>query len=152
MDNMDKQIISLLQKDGRQSSRDLANQLPASAATIRRRLRTLLQSGAIRIRATVDPNQVGYGIQAIIAFDVEHAELDAVIEKLAEHPEIEWTATTTGRFDIIAFALLRSTSELSAFMQGGITRLKGVKNTETFICLTVKKGHYFAAVEPLTEL
>ncbi len=143
MDDLDKQIASLLQQDGRQSSHMLAKQLHVSSATIRRRLKNLLQSGTIRIVAALDPVQAGYSLQALVAFDVEHSELNNVTDKLAEHPEVKWVVTTTGRFDVMAFAVLSSPSELSEFMQGEITRIKGVKDTETFICLTVKKGHYF---------
>ncbi len=143
MDNLDKQIVSLLQQDARQSSQNLSKQLHVSSATIRRRLKNLLQNGTIRIVAAIDPAKVGYSLRALVAFDVEHSELKTVTDKLAEHPDVKWVATTTGRFDVMAFVALTSPEELSEFMQGEITRIKGVKDTETFICLTVKKGHYF---------
>ncbi|MFC1995573.1 Lrp/AsnC family transcriptional regulator [Chloroflexota bacterium] len=145
MDDLNNQIVALLQKDGRQSSKALAKQLYVSSATIRRRLRGLLSSGKIRIIAAIEPSQFGYNLEAVVAFDVEHSELNSVTKKLAERPEIRWVATTAGRYDVMAFATLQSPAELSELMQGELTRIKGVKDTETFICLTIKKGQYLTS-------
>ena len=61
---------------------------------------------------------------------------------LAQRPEIGWVSTTTGRFDILALARFASTDELSDFVEKKVTRIEGVNNSETFICLRIGKGRY----------
>ena len=141
-DSLDVKLIQLLEKDARQSSETLAKQLKVSSATIRRRIKKLIQSGVLRIVALVDPQKVGFPLMAIIAFDIAHEKLDSVIQMLADRPEVKYASTTTGRFDILTLAQFRSTEELSDFVQKELSNIEGLRDTETFVCLRVKKGRY----------
>ncbi len=135
MDLLDKQLIELLEEDARKSSDIIARKLKVSPATVRRRIRKLIQDGTMRIAAIVDPAKVGLPLAAILAIDVDHEKLESVIENLAKQPEINWFSTTTGRFDIIALARFPSTDALSQFVQKRLTKIEGVKDSETFVCL-----------------
>ena len=143
-DSLDGRLIKLLQKDAGQSSEVLAKQLKVSAATVRRRIRQLIKNKVIRIAAIADPGKVGLPLAVIIAVDVFHDKLDSVMQTLANQPEILWTSTTTGRFDIIALTRFPSTDELSTFLQNEMPRIEGIRDTETFICLNLesKETHY----------
>ena len=142
MDSLDKNLIELLARDARQSSEALAKQLNVSPATIRRRINKLIQSGVVRIVAVGDPNKIGFPLAAVICFDVAHEKLDSVMEMLANRREVRWVSSSTGRFDIIALARFHSTDELSDFMQKEMAHVEGLRNSETFVCLHVKKGRY----------
>ncbi len=144
IDSLDIKLIQLLGQDARQPSERLAKQLNVSPATVRRRVRKLLKSRVLRIIGEVDPAKVGYRVTAVIAFDVAHEKLDSVTEMLDNSQEIRWLSTTTGRFDIIALAQFSSTDELSNFVQKELSHVKGVRDSETFVCLQVKKGRYTA--------
>ena len=98
---MDHQLLRLLGQDARQNSETLARQLNISSATVRRRLRKLIRSGSLHIVGVVDPARFGLPLTAIIALDVAHEKLKAVMEVLVDRSEITWISTTTGRFDII---------------------------------------------------
>ena len=115
-DSMDKQLVRLLGQDARQNSEILAKQLNVSSATVRRKLRKLIQSGALHIVGVVDPAKFGLPLAAIIALDVAHEKLKTVLELLAKRSEITWVLTTTGRFDIIARGRFASTDDLSDFL------------------------------------
>ena len=144
IDSLDERLIKLLQEDAGQSSDVLAEQLKVSAATIRRRIRRLINSNIIRIGAVVDPGKVGLPLAAVIAIDVAHDKLDSAIQKLTHRPEVIWVSTTTGRFDIIALARFSSTDGLSKFVQNEMAKIEGVKDSETFVCLHMesKRTHY----------
>ncbi|MDO9065758.1 MAG: Lrp/AsnC family transcriptional regulator [Chloroflexota bacterium] len=142
IDSIDKPLIQLLGGDALQSSEVLAKQLNVSAATVRRRIRRLIKDGTLRIVAVVDPNKVGLPLAALLALDVPYEQLDMVTDALAEHPDVKWVSTTTGRFNIMAMVRSSSTDDLATFMQKELPRLEGVKNSETLICLRVKKGQY----------
>ena len=140
IDSIDKQLLILIGQDARQNSETLAKQLNLSSATVRRKLRKLIQNGSLNIVGVVDPANFGLPLTAIIALDVTHEKLKAAMEVLAKRPEITWISTTTGRFDIIARGRFASTDDLSKFLIDQLTDIEGVKNSETFICLDVKKG------------
>lgn len=142
LDSIDKQLLVLMGKDARQSSEELARHLNVSAATIRRRLRRLIKNGVLRIVGVADPAMVGQGLGVVINLDVEHRQVNAVMEWLIERTEIKWAATTTGRFDIIAIARFESTDHLARFFTEDLTSLEGIKDTETLVSLDVKKGRY----------
>ena len=142
IDSTDKRLVQLLGQDARQSSETLAKQLNLSAATVRRKLRKLIRSDALHIVGLIDPNKFGVPLAVIIGLDIDHDKLELAIEALAKKPEIIWISPTTGRFDIIALARFPSTERLSDFTIKELVQIEGVRNSETFIALDVKKGRY----------
>ena len=148
IDSLDEQLVKLLGQDARQSSASLARKLKVSAATVRRRLRRLTQSGLLRVVGLVDPAEFGLPLVAVISLDVAQDKLESAINVLVNRPEIRWVSATTGRFDIIALARFPSTENLFEFLTKHLANMEGVKDSETFICYDVKKGSYV----PLTEL
>jgi Lrp/AsnC family transcriptional regulator for asnA, asnC and gidA len=140
MDSLDTQLIQLLGQDAHQNSKTLAKQLDTSSATVRRRVKKLLQSGILHVIGVVDPSEVGLSVNAIIAFKVAHDNMKSILDTLVSWREITWVATTTGRFDILARGRFTSNSELSKFLTEQLSMIKGVISSETFICMDVKKG------------
>ena len=102
IDSIDRSLIQLLQENARQSSEVLSKQLGVSAASVRRRTGALIQKKIIRIVARPDPTKIGYNIMAITALDLDHKELQSVLEALNSRPEVLFLTVTTGRFDAIA--------------------------------------------------
>jgi len=60
LDAVDRQIISLLQQDGRTSNVEVASQVGVSEATVRKRLDRLLDEGVVRITAVPNATKVGF--------------------------------------------------------------------------------------------
>ena len=140
IDSVDEQIVRLLGQDARQNSKTLAKQLNLSAATVRRRLRKLIRSDLLRIVGVVDPTSFGFPLIAVITLDVAHDKIKLALEALSKRPEVRFVSTITGQYDVIAIARFRSTELLSEFVTKEMGKLEGVKDSETFICLEVKKG------------
>ncbi|MFC2043936.1 Lrp/AsnC family transcriptional regulator [Chloroflexota bacterium] len=141
-ESIDEQLARLLGENAQQNSETLAKKLNVSAATIRRRLKRLIKGGLLRIVGVIDPTKFGLPIAAVIALDVSFDKLQSVIDALAKQPEIKWVSITTGRFDIIAVARFRSTDCLPDFVKKVLAKMDGVKDSETFVCLDVRKGRY----------
>ncbi len=148
IDSVDEQIVRLLGQDARQNSETLAKQLNLSAATVRRRLRKLIGNDLLRIVGVVDPASFGFPLIVTITLDVAHDKMRLAMEELAKRPEVIFVSTITGRYDIIVIARFRSTECLSEFVTKELAKLEGVRDSETFVCLEVKKGPR----TPLTEL
>ena len=142
LDSVDEQLIRLVQWDGRQSSEKLAKSLNVSATTVRRRLRTLIRGGVLRIAALADVQKAGFPFVTLITLDVEHGKVETAAELLAAHQRVTWVSITTGRFNIVGLGVFRSAEELSSFLQTELPKMQGIRNVETLVCLDVKKGHY----------
>lgn len=141
IDSVDEQLLQALRKDGRQSSKAISHTVHISPATIRRRIGRLVENDVIRIVPVVDPAKLGRSLAANIFLDVEREKVDAVAQTLSEMPEIKWIAVTTGRFNILALGFFGSTDELYDFLQRRAAG-EGVRASETFICLRIKKGRF----------
>lgn len=140
-DALDERIITLLGNDARQSSKVLAKQLNVSAATVRRRVGRLIRDGILHYVAAIDSVKASYSTVVVLALDVDRTKMKLVTEILVRLPEIKWVATTTGRFDVLATAYLTAGSNLSDFLEKQIGSIEGIKDSETFVCLDVRKGH-----------
>ncbi len=141
-DSFDKQLISLMGQDAKQSSEALAKKLKVSSATVRRRLRKLTRNDLLHVVGVVDPANFGLPLAAMIALDVDHDRLESAMDELVNRPEIKWVSTTTGRFDIVAVARFPSTDSLSDFLTDQLGKIEGVRDSETLVCLEIKKGRY----------
>ena len=134
LNGIDERIIHLLKKDATQNSEALAKHLNVSSSTVRRRIKKLMQSGVLRISASVDPTKVGLHLAVVLALDIVHDKLNQAEKKLADETQVEWVSKTTGRFDLIAFARFSSVAHLSTFLSSNLSRIDGIRNSETFIC------------------
>ncbi|MCS7206727.1 MAG: Lrp/AsnC family transcriptional regulator [Dehalococcoidia bacterium] len=139
MDDLDRKIITILQSDGRASNAYIARQVGVSEGTVRRRLKRLVKEGFIRVVAFPQPDKIGYQTEAIVGVQVDPDKLDEVAEKLAQLKEVQWTASTTGAFDVMLWVTLPSPDELGTFLRTKIGAVPGVRRTETFVALSVKK-------------
>jgi len=148
LDEIDRKLILLLSDNALQSSRVLADKLNVSPATVRRRLKKLLERKMLRIvGAIADPRTIGMHLAVLIAFDVALDKVDAVAARLSSDIRVTWLSTTTGRYDIMALVRFASTEELNRFLNAELSTVEGVTNSETFICLDVKKVRYM----PITD-
>ena len=67
MDGLNREILSLLQEDGRMSTTELAARVGLSLSACHRRVKELERSGALRgYRAVLDPEAVGLTFEAIV--------------------------------------------------------------------------------------
>ena len=151
LDPTDLQIVKMLCEDGQQDSEALSKKLHLSAATVRRRVKRLMESGTLRIVAVVDPAKFGLHLTAVLAFDVAHDRMVSVVEALSQRPEIRWVSATTGRYDILAQARFESNEKLAEFVQNELPKIEGVRDCETFMCLEPKRRFgNFVTMYPIT--
>jgi DNA-binding Lrp family transcriptional regulator len=145
-DEFDFKLAQIIGRDARQSSEEIAKQLNVNSATVRRRLKNLIDNGYLHIVGVVDPVDFGLPVAVILGLDVDNDQLDAVLRLLLDQPEIKWAAITTGRFDITAIGRFPSIAELAVFITKQLGHVKGLRNTETSICLNVEKGRTIASI------
>ena len=142
MDELDTKIIEILQKDGRASNAGIARQVGVSEGTVRRRLKRLIQDEYIRVVALPDPRKMGFESEALIGVQVEPDKVDQVADAISKLDEVNWVAITTGSFDIFVWAILPSAEDLGIFLRTKLGTIPGVRRTETFVNLAIKKRGY----------
>jgi Lrp/AsnC family transcriptional regulator for asnA, asnC and gidA len=142
LDRLDQRIVARLQADGRSSYREMARSFGVSEATIRWRVRRLLDSGLLTIVAIANPFQIGYKVVASIFMRITPGLLQHVIDEVVEWPEVLWAASCTGRADLYIHVACREHEDLWELLGARIPALGGIIETETLIELKVHKLHY----------
>ena len=145
MDELDTRIIEILQNDGRASNAGIARTVGVSEGTVRRRLKRLIQGEYIRVVAVTDPAKMGSVSEGLIGLQADLDKIDSVADELAKLEETSWVTITTGAYDIFAWATLESAEALGIFLRTRVATIPGVRRTETFVNLAVKKRGYGVA-------
>src|SRR5689334_736449 len=103
MEELDRQIVQLLVKDGRMSFTDLGKSTGLSTSAVHQRVRRLEQRGVIRgYAAVIDPEAVGLPLTAFVSVTpLDQAAPDDVPDRLAELPEIEACHSVAGEENYI---------------------------------------------------
>lgn len=139
--NLSQKILSLLQEDGRQSVRELAEKLGVSATTIAKRLDQLQEDGILRgVTADIDYEKFGYSYLAITRFKIQGDEFSNVIELLDQFPQLTEIYEITGNYDILAIGHYRDRSDMNKVVKR-LQEHKGVLESNTSMVLNVLKEH-----------
>jgi Lrp/AsnC family transcriptional regulator for asnA, asnC and gidA len=139
LDDLDFQVLSCLQKDGRMSFTDIAEDLKVSVGTIRTRVNKLIEDGTVNIVGRVNPDKVGFRSYAHIAVFVRPATLkEKVAHQIAAFKEVSFLAMTSGDYDLEVDVMCRDNEHLVEFVNE-ISKIEGVNQTKTTIYFKVYK-------------
>ncbi|MGY1591189.1 Lrp/AsnC family transcriptional regulator [Geodermatophilus sp. SYSU D00708] len=143
--DVDKQIVSGLNADGRVAFATIGNELGMSESQVRKRVNRLVESGVVRITALADPRSLGFGVQAWVAIGVRPGHrVEELADALTRLPSIAYVVATAGRFDLFAEVVCRDAHELMRLVDLEVRSLSGVSHTELLICLDL----YYRPVQP----
>ncbi|WP_286120291.1 Lrp/AsnC family transcriptional regulator [Zhihengliuella sp. ISTPL4] len=141
LDALDARIAEALGTDGRLGWQQLAVQCEASPVTVRRRTEAMLASGALRMRAVVDPETVGLPVNAFVSLSVNPTQLGRVGEMLAQHPSVLMISATTGDRNLCGEVALASDAALYEFISATIGGLPGLQHADVAVALrSVKRA------------
>jgi DNA-binding Lrp family transcriptional regulator len=139
VDEIDRQLISILRNDARTSVASLAKALRVSRGTVQNRMARLEADGTIasytiRLKPAVEEHR----IRALMTVAVEGNRVDAVIKALRGDPAVTTLHSTNGRWDIVVE--LRADS-LEAFdrVLARIRLVEGISQSETSLLLSTFK-------------
>lgn len=142
LDDLDNEIVRLLTKDGRMPIGEMANQLKVTAPTIRSRIKTLEEKGFFKVFGLVDPSQHKGMITAIVAMSIHsNGQMDKIMEKISQLPNVAWAGVVAGRYDIIAEVVcVGGKDELYQFTTETILKIGNVVRSETFIIMKSRQN------------
>ncbi|CAG6391629.1 Lrp/AsnC family transcriptional regulator [Streptomyces cocklensis] len=141
IDAVSKAIIEQLQEDGRRPYAAIGKAVGLSEAAVRQRVQKLLDQGVMQIVAVTDPLTVGFRRQAMVGITVE-GDIDPVAEALAALDEVEYVVITAGSFDLLAEIVCEDDDHLLELINKRIRALPGVRSTESFVYLKLRKQTY----------
>ena len=129
LDDVGKAIVEQLQEDGRRPYATIARAVGLSEAAVRQRVARLQEAGVIQIVAVTDPLQLGFRRQAMVGVRVDGDLVDYVV-------------ITAGSFDVLVEAVCEDDDHLLELVGRRIRGLPGVRSTETFVYMKLRKQHY----------
>nr|WSY50332.1 Lrp/AsnC family transcriptional regulator [Streptomyces sp. NBC_00886] len=126
----DEPLVAALERDGRATYPELQRATGRSESAVKRRLATLLDSGAVYIDAEFDTEVFGYTSAAVLWITATPAALHSVGEALATHDEIAYASATAGTSNVVATAVVKNTAGLYDYLSGPLGHLDGVRHVE----------------------
>lgn len=140
LDPLDRRLIHALQANGRATFDDLAKAAETSTSSAANRVRRLIQEGSIHVGAMAGRHAQSHTIAMGAGLNVNGSALP-LLEKLCELPNVEFAATTLGRFDAVVTFSADSLGGLSQTL-ANIRGHSAVTSVETWIHLETLREEY----------
>ena len=141
LDDVSKAIIEQLQQDGRRPYSAIGKAVGLSEAAVRQRVQRLQETGVMQIVAVTDPLSVGFPRAAMIGVRVE-GDLEEVADALEALSEVDYVVITAGSFDILVEVVCEDDDHLLDVINRQIRAIPGVRHTESFVYLKLRKQIY----------
>ena len=137
IDSLDKEILTLLQSDGRMSNVDMARKVGRAPSAVLERVRKLERGGYIKgFEAILDPKALGFGLTAFTQVQVSEAvgsfDTGQQLAGVSGVLEVHYTA---GEDSYLIKVRTQDTDSLQQIL-AEIGAIDGVRDTKTTIVLT----------------
>jgi Lrp/AsnC family transcriptional regulator for asnA, asnC and gidA len=142
LDRLDREIIRLLQYDGRMPFTQIAEKVDVSEGTVRRRVTQLIESGIMQTDGVVEPQYLGWGSAAMVGVSVEVGKTDEVADRIAEFPEVSYLFLASGEFDLFVEVYCKDREHFVDFLNNKLHHIPGIVSTRTFMILKMYKLSY----------
>lgn len=139
LDSIDQRILAVLQKQGRISNADLADQINLSASACHRRVQHLEAAGYIRdYVALVDPRKVGRQTTVFVEITLS-GQTDDVLEAfekaVARVPDVLECHLMAGSADYMLKVVARDTEDFASIHRRSLATLPGVQGMRSNFAL-----------------
>jgi DNA-binding Lrp family transcriptional regulator len=139
LDRFDKLILRALQRDGRMSNKQLAQQVHLSESACLRRVRALEESGMIdRYVAMLSQARAGMPGNVLVHIGLhreEQSELAAFEKAVQEIPEVMECYLMTGEFDYLLRVVVVDMADFERIHKDELTRLPGVARVNSSVAI-----------------
>ncbi|WP_325479625.1 Lrp/AsnC family transcriptional regulator [Piscinibacter sp.] len=143
LDTLDRQILSLYQRDTRVPGEQIGAQVGLSAAAVQRRLKRLRESGVIVAEtASLDCRSLGLGVTAIEQVDLvdESARATrAFRDKVTARIEVQQCYGVAGAMDYVLVVIVPDLAAYEAFCEACLLHDANVRSFTTQIVLDAAK-------------
>ncbi len=141
IEGLNRQIVAMLQEDGRASFSSIAQQLGVSEATVRTRVARMRQANLIHFITVVNPLALGYSAWAMLGIRVAHGvSADEVARYFRDCPEVVYAMRVAGRFDLLAEIVCEAPDDLREFLDTHCYGSQQVASVEPMVGLGLYKS------------
>jgi len=139
IEELDRKILNVLNKDARMSFRRIAKELKISPTTLYNKVKKLEKSGVLKgYIPLIDTKSVGYDLMAIISLRVRQ-EKDVEVQKaIAKFPQVGAVYEVTGDWDLILICYFKGRDDLTNFLKKELP-LSNIERAITHLVLNVVK-------------
>jgi DNA-binding Lrp family transcriptional regulator len=142
LDDIDKEILNLLNEDGRMSYRKISRKLDVSIGTVHNRIEKLMKTGVIKkFVPVIDHDKLGYKLTTVIGVRVKGGVLLNWEDKTAYHKNVLCLYDVTGEFDAIMITKFKDTNDLDEFIKG-LLKERDTQRTNTQTVLNIVKEDF----------
>lgn len=137
LDDLDRQILNILQHDGRASNVSIAKQLGVGHTRVRDRILRMEEAGVIEgYRVLLNPVALGQGILCIVQLKVDQGyDFTQFVEQLLEWDEVVEVVNITGDFDAHVRVWARDVAHLRDILYNKLSALPAHKSTNSTLVL-----------------
>ncbi|MFE6757879.1 Lrp/AsnC family transcriptional regulator [Streptomyces sp. NPDC057684] len=134
LDAIDRDILQMLQMDGRASIRSVAERVHVSRANAYARINRLIDDGVIRgFGARVNHERAGQGASAYITLKIVQNSWRTVREQLRRLPEASHIALVSGDFDVLLMVHTQDNRSLRELVLTKLQAMPEVLSTRTLL-------------------
>jgi len=143
MDQFDKQILEILQKDNQTPQRDIGEQVGLSAAAVQRRIKKMRTEGVIQADiAVLNRQAMGSPITLMVEVFLDSEkieEIDAVKKLFLNTPQVQQCYYVTGESDFMLVMVVANMTEYEKLTRTLFFGAKNVRKFRTIIVMGVEK-------------
>ncbi|PFG57828.1 AsnC family transcriptional regulator [Vibrio sp. ES.051] len=144
MDKIDRQLLSLMQKNATLTTAELADRVGLSASPCARRIKRLEQEGVISgYRAIVSRSTVGIAMTVFVEVSLNNhqaASIDEFESAIVEMDEVISCHVVSGAYDYLLEVVSKDLAGYEAFTRK-LQRLENVKDIHTHLAMRQVKGN-----------
>ncbi len=150
MDDIDRRILDILQRDGKTSQARIAEQVGLTTPSVNERIKKLETKGFIRrFTALLDPRLVGMPLVAHVDVTLEHPRFERTfVEAIEALLDVQECHAISGDYGYRLKIRARDVGHLETVLREKIQTIRGVVRTRVDLSLSVKKD---STLLPLPE-
>ncbi|MEC1687943.1 chromate efflux transcriptional regulator ChrS [Bacillus mojavensis] len=131
LDEIDKQILTILHEEGRISYTDLGKRVELSRVAVQSRINQLIEAGVIeKFTAVINPAKIGIHVSVFFNVEVEPQFLEEVALKLEEEPAVTSLYHMTGPSKLHMHGIFADDQEMEEFLTKRLYPLQGVVSVD----------------------
>lgn len=144
MDEVDRRLLRLIQRDGRITNLELSKRANMSAAASHERVRRLQSDGVIEgYSVRLNPAKLGLALLIFVEVTLDKTSTEtfqAFSAAVARAPEILECHMVAGGFDYLVKARVRDMAAYRDFLGSTLVNLPGVRQTHTYAVMEELKS------------
>ena len=134
-DDTDRNIIKILQENGRIPNNEIASRLSVSEGTVRNRIKKLTEHDLLKVKGLTNPDK---GTEKQLIFILVKLEMTKNWKEIARDvtklPNVKSVSMTTGRFDLI-IELFIEPHNLINFLTEDLAGVGSIASTESLVTI-----------------